>query len=140
MRPSTIFQVCPCFSVLVIPCVKDIIINSLVIFLFVALVIICSLTFEVLCFPTEIPSTVIQYSFSTIRKATKDFSRDHLIGSGSFGTVYVGHISGIELAIKKMFKVLLFCSHTKTVRWPISFVTAWLWYSLVRLFFKQVCY
>jgi hypothetical protein len=52
-----------------------------------------------------IPSTVIQYKFSTIQEATKNFSKDHLVGCGGFGAVYRGLISNTLVAIKRLYKV-----------------------------------
>ena len=52
-----------------------------------------------------ITPTVLKHQFSTILDATEDFSSQHLLGSGTFGDVYVGCIGGNRFAIKKMYKV-----------------------------------
>ncbi|XP_042027589.1 putative receptor-like protein kinase At4g00960 [Salvia splendens] len=61
--------------------------------------------------PTEIPQTVddistaesLQYSFSTIKAATNDFSDHNRLGQGGFGTVYKGKLpNGQEIAVKRL--------------------------------------
>ncbi|CAK8543416.1 unnamed protein product [Lathyrus sativus] len=47
-------------------------------------------------------TTLIKFSFDEIKKATRNFSRDNIIGSGGYGNVYKGLLSdGSEVAMKR---------------------------------------
>ncbi|KAG5234795.1 cysteine-rich receptor protein [Salix suchowensis] len=47
----------------------------------------------------------LQFAFSTIRDATKDFSEKNMLGQGGFGAVYKGVLpSGQEIAVKRLSK------------------------------------
>ncbi|XP_045796220.1 probable LRR receptor-like serine/threonine-protein kinase RKF3 [Trifolium pratense] len=47
-------------------------------------------------------TTLIRFSFDEIKKATRNFSRDNIIGSGGYGNVYKGLLSdGTEVALKR---------------------------------------
>lgn len=47
-------------------------------------------------------TTVVRYTFEEIKKATRNFSRDNIIGGGGYGNVYKGFLSdGTEVALKR---------------------------------------
>jgi len=47
-------------------------------------------------------TTLIRFSFDEIKKATRNFSRDNIIGSGGYGNVYKGLLNdGTEVALKR---------------------------------------
>ncbi|KAK2363566.1 putative receptor protein kinase [Trifolium repens] len=47
-------------------------------------------------------TTLIRFNFDEIKKATRNFSRDNIIGSGGYGNVYKGLLSdGTEVALKR---------------------------------------
>ncbi|GJX63458.1 putative receptor-like protein kinase, partial [Tanacetum coccineum] len=47
----------------------------------------------------------LQYSFSLVKAATKDFSEDNKLGQGGFGAVYKGKLEdGQEIAVKRLAK------------------------------------
>ena len=51
-------------------------------------------------------NTVMQFSEEEMSKATRDFSKDLLLGSGGFGVVYKGIINGTYVAVKKLTEVI----------------------------------
>lgn len=47
-------------------------------------------------------TTLIRFNFDEIKKATRNFSRDNIIGSGGYGNVYKGLLNdGTEVALKR---------------------------------------
>ncbi|GLT47161.1 hypothetical protein SLA2020_208740 [Shorea laevis] len=47
-------------------------------------------------------TTLVKFGFDEIKKATKNFSRDNIIGSGGYGNVYEGVLpDGSEVALKR---------------------------------------
>ncbi|KAK4762379.1 hypothetical protein SAY86_008147 [Trapa natans] len=47
-------------------------------------------------------TTVVRYTFEEIKMATRNFSRDNIIGRGGYGNVYRGFLSdGTEVALKR---------------------------------------
>ena len=48
----------------------------------------------------EIPEHICQFSMSQIRKATRNFHSENLIGEGGYGPVYRGDLGGMHVAIK----------------------------------------
>ncbi|XP_027351886.1 probable LRR receptor-like serine/threonine-protein kinase RKF3 [Abrus precatorius] len=47
-------------------------------------------------------TTLIRFTFDDIKKATRNFSRDNIIGSGGYGNVYKGLLSdGTQVALKR---------------------------------------
>ncbi|GLU03468.1 hypothetical protein SLE2022_206650 [Rubroshorea leprosula] len=47
-------------------------------------------------------TTLVKFGFDEIKKATKNFSRDNIIGSGGYGNVYKGVLlDGSEVALKR---------------------------------------
>lgn len=50
----------------------------------------------------EESTTVVRFSFEDIKKATRNFSRDYIIGRGGYGNVYRGLLQdGTEVALKR---------------------------------------
>ncbi|KAF8015157.1 hypothetical protein BT93_H0839 [Corymbia citriodora subsp. variegata] len=50
----------------------------------------------------EESTTVVRFSFEDIKKATRNFSRDFIIGRGGYGNVYRGSLQdGTEVALKR---------------------------------------
>ncbi|XP_030552468.1 probable LRR receptor-like serine/threonine-protein kinase RKF3 [Rhodamnia argentea] len=50
----------------------------------------------------EESTTVVRFSFEDIKKATRNFSRDYIIGRGGYGNVYKGLLhDGTEVALKR---------------------------------------
>ncbi|PKI59403.1 probable LRR receptor-like serine/threonine-protein kinase RKF3 [Punica granatum] len=46
-------------------------------------------------------TTLVPYTFEDIKKATRNFSRDNIIGRGGYGNVYRGFLDGTEVALKR---------------------------------------
>ncbi|KAK9280811.1 hypothetical protein L1049_003700 [Liquidambar formosana] len=47
-------------------------------------------------------TTVVRFTFDEIKQATRNFSRDHIIGRGGYGNVYKGILAdGSEVALKR---------------------------------------
>nr|TKS14102.1 putative LRR receptor-like serine/threonine-protein kinase RKF3 [Populus alba] len=49
-------------------------------------------------------TSVVKYTFDEIRKATRNFSRDNIIGRGGYGNVYKGELPDGSLVAFKRFK------------------------------------
>ncbi|KAI3439462.1 Protein kinase domain-containing protein [Psidium guajava] len=50
----------------------------------------------------EESTTLVRFSFEDIKKATRNFSRDYIIGRGGYGNVYRGSLQdGTEVALKR---------------------------------------
>ena len=54
----------------------------------------------------------MQFSEEEMSKATRDFSKDLVLGSGGFGVVYKGIISGTYVAVKKLTEVIKTAKYT----------------------------